>query len=275
MRKIFTLLTLCLLATAAWAQTEIVFTPGETVGTQESVSTNDEMNKDGVVISTTYGAFKTAQYRFGKNAVTTFTSSAGNITKIQFTCTSTNPANGFGDNAGLTFDGNDGTWTGNAAEVVLTTYTKQVRATKIVVTVEGGGLAKPTIKPAAGTYYSPIEVTITCGTNGANIHYTTDGSTPTTNSPKYTAPFTLSTSTTVKAISAKDGDVSDVVEAAYEFQNATPVANIAEFQNAADETVVVFRAATACSFRTTPAGLCSLAPRVRPTRTATSFPLAL
>ena len=40
--------------------------------------------------------------------------------------------------------------------------------------------------------------------------YTTDGSTPTAESPVYSEAFTLSATTTVKAIAIKDGQSSEV-----------------------------------------------------------------
>ena len=237
MRKFFTLLTMCLLFSAAWAETVVTFIPGETVGTQETVSTSDVMSKDGITISTTYGAFKAQQYRFGMNAVTTITSEIGNITKIEFTgASANNPISGFGDNPGMTYDGNDGTWIGDADEIVLTTRVKQARASKIVVYVGGSGLAAPRINPAGGTYFEPFQVTISCATAGAKIHYTTNGSNPTTSSQQFTAPFTVSSNMTIKAISALDGEVSPVVVADYVFSDRTGLGALAGI---ADNTDVV------------------------------------
>lgn len=54
------------------------------------------------------------------------------------------------------------------------------------------------------SFKGSTSVTITCGTPGAKIYYTTDGSTPTTASTEYTGAFTLSDTATVKAIAAKD-----------------------------------------------------------------------
>ena len=48
------------------------------------------------------------------------------------------------------------------------------------------------------------------GPAGAEIHYTTDGSTPTAESTLYSEAFTLSDTTTVKAIAIKDGVSSQV-----------------------------------------------------------------
>jgi len=51
-----------------------------------------------------------------------------------------------------------------------------------------------------GFYTSPMSLTITCTEPGATIRYTIDGTLPTTSSPIYTAPISLSTTKVVKAI---------------------------------------------------------------------------
>ncbi|MBR5653834.1 MAG: endonuclease [Prevotella sp.] len=61
-------------------------------------------------------------------------------------------------------------------------------------------VATPTIYPTSGTYIGEQTVTITCSTEGATIHYTTDGTMPTATSDIYNEPFTVSESTVVKAI---------------------------------------------------------------------------
>ena len=48
------------------------------------------------------------------------------------------------------------------------------------------------------------------GPDGAEIHYTTDGSTPTSESTLYSEAFSLSETTTVKAIAIKDGVSSEI-----------------------------------------------------------------
>jgi hypothetical protein len=244
MRKVFTLLTMCLLAATVWGQTVITFIPGQTTGNNETAQGADSMTKDGITISTTSGGLKAAQYRFAKGSVTTVSSAIGNIISIEFTCSASGTEKYgpgcFASQTGYSYEGNVGTWVGSAESVEFTAESNQVRATQIVVTVGEAGLAKPTINPASGTFYAPIEVNITCGTNGAKIYYTTNGSDPSTSSTQFTAPFTVSSNTTVKAISAKDGEVSDVVSAEYTFATATAVNSIAAFQNAADGTVLVF-----------------------------------
>ncbi len=80
----------------------------------------------------------------------------------------------------------------------------------------------PVISPAGGTYNGAQQVTITDTTSGSSIYYTTDGSTPTTGSTKYTAPFQLSTGTTVQAIASASGYLQSAVSSAtYSFNTQT------------------------------------------------------
>ena len=59
--------------------------------------------------------------------------------------------------------------------------------------------AAPTFSPAAGTYSSAQAVTISTATPSAKIYYTTNGSTPTTSSPVYAGPITVSATETLVA----------------------------------------------------------------------------
>lgn len=69
--------------------------------------------------------------------------------------------------------------------------------------------SSPLMTPAATpliTIASPSgSVTITCGTAGATIYYTTDGSDPTTSSSVYSGAFTVDNGVTVKAIAVATG----------------------------------------------------------------------
>ncbi|WP_298461414.1 chitobiase/beta-hexosaminidase C-terminal domain-containing protein [uncultured Cellulomonas sp.] len=71
----------------------------------------------------------------------------------------------------------------------------------------------PVIDPSSGTFSGSKTVTITSATQGAEIFYTLDGSTPTTDSTAYTGPFALTQSATIKAVAAVGDDVSDVTTA--------------------------------------------------------------
>ena len=84
------------------------------------------------------------------------------------------------------------------------------------------------VKPAilGDTYFlESSEVSMTCTTDGAEIRYTLDGSDPTASSTLYENPFSLTATTTVKAIAVKGTDVSAIAEK--EFTKAT-VKTVAE-----------------------------------------------
>ncbi len=82
----------------------------------------------------------------------------------------------------------------------------------------------PEFSPATGVTFSPtVAVALSCGTEGATIRYTVDGSNPTGASTPYTAPITLSATTTVKARAYKEGMLaSDIVSATYTLGTPTP-----------------------------------------------------
>ena len=69
-------------------------------------------------------------------------------------------------------------------------------------------LASPTI--SGTTPFAETTSVSMSGPDGAEIRYTTDGSAPTSESTLYSEAFTLSDTTTVKAIAIKDGESSEV-----------------------------------------------------------------
>lgn len=84
-------------------------------------------------------------------------------------------------------------------------------------TVGAGGtgtVATPTFSPGGGNYSSAVSVSMADATAGAVIHYTTNGTTPTKYSKKYTAPVSVSTATTLKAIAVKTGLKSSAIASA-------------------------------------------------------------
>ncbi len=82
----------------------------------------------------------------------------------------------------------------------------------------------PEFSPATGVTFSPtVAVALSCGTDGATIRYTVDGSDPTEASPAYAEPIVLSETTTVKARAYKEGMLaSDIVSATYTRGTPTP-----------------------------------------------------
>jgi len=77
-------------------------------------------------------------------------------------------------------------------------------------------VADPVFNPPFGTVAKGTRVTITCKTEGAEIWYTTNGTTPQKGPPsiKYTGPFIINATTTIKAIAVKDGWTSSNVKKA-------------------------------------------------------------
>ena len=75
-------------------------------------------------------------------------------------------------------------------------------------TSETPSIAAPVI--SGNTPFAESTTVSMSGPDGAEIHYTTDGSNPTAQSQLYSEPFTLSASANVKAIAIKDGNSSQV-----------------------------------------------------------------
>jgi hypothetical protein len=66
-------------------------------------------------------------------------------------------------------------------------------------------VAAPAITPPSQSFDGSISVSISSGTAGATIYYTTNGTAPTSASSRYTGPFTLSATATVQAIGVLKG----------------------------------------------------------------------
>ncbi len=71
-------------------------------------------------------------------------------------------------------------------------------------------VATPTFSHDNGNYETEQTVEILCETEGAEIYYTTDETTPSASSKLYTAPIAVSETTTLKAIAIKGEDMSAV-----------------------------------------------------------------
>ena len=110
--------------------------------------------------------------------------------------------------------------------------------------VEGLNPKEPIVSPDSGTIFEGSQtVSMSCPTEGATIHYTTDGSEPTAESPVYKR-FKISGKTTVKAVAEKDGMLSEVVTAEYALgQCADPVFSLAdgaEFEHSNQEVSIAW-----------------------------------
>ena len=164
----FTLMAVMMLICGAIsAQTVVTFT----AGTDKSEGAT--LTKDGITLTlkegtstSGLGKLATAEYRFYKGNILTVSSTIGNITNIEFTCTANNTTKWgpgcFAAQNGYTFKDKVGTWVGNATSVVFTAESAQVRAKTIKVTV--GGAAGET-KKAAKLAFSEEKVNHEVGTD--------------------------------------------------------------------------------------------------------------
>ena len=95
--------------------------------------------------------------------------------------------------------------------------TYDVTFSRLMPTASAGKAAVPSISPKGGA--TPAEVTLTCATPGAAIHYTLDGSYPAPDaegSTLYAAPFTVAAGALLRAVASLDGaQQSDVASALF------------------------------------------------------------
>ena len=177
-----------------------------------------------------YYASGAAVRLYPKNKMTI--TSSKEITKIVLTF-------GSGDNNNeITTDVNtysNGTWTGSANSVTFTvggTSGHRRIAAVTVTTAEGSTVTAPTITPDGGDILASQQISLSAE-DGASIYYTINGDNPTTSSTLYTAPFTLNSGATVKAIAVKDGVSSTVTSATFNVVAGVPT--IAEALNTTEQ----------------------------------------
>jgi hypothetical protein len=79
-----------------------------------------------------------------------------------------------------------------------------------------GETEPPVASPVSGTEFeTTLNVTLTAPTPGSTIYYTLDGTTPTTSSLQYAGPFSLVSTTTIRAFAQAGGNDSLVVDFTY------------------------------------------------------------
>lgn len=233
MKKFLSLVVLSLLTVGAWAS-EITINMNNVDLTWTATGDDQTTTSQGITLYLAKGTSNTAtsqglqsgHIRVYKGSSLTV-SAASAITKIVVTTTG---GDGYAADGFTVTEGTyaDGIWTGSAASVTLTASGHQVRVSKLVITLDDGSVATPYFSPAEGTYYGPTDVSIH-GQEGATVYYTLDGTNPTTSSAVYSAPITISQTTTVKAMAVLNGNNSDVASATYTIEAAPSVANIAAY----------------------------------------------
>lgn len=164
----FTLMAVMMLICGAIsAQTVVTFTAGTDMSEGATLTKGSiTLTLDKGTSTSGLGKLATAEYRLYKGNILTVSSTIGNITNIEFTCTANNTAKYgpgcFAAQNGYTFKDKVGTWVGNATSVDFTSESAQVRAKTIKVTV--GGAAGET-KKAAKLAFSEEKVNHEVGTD--------------------------------------------------------------------------------------------------------------
>lgn len=163
----------------------------------------------------------------------TVTAPAGKeIAQIIFTCNSKASSVKFNIN---TTQGTltDKTWTGKENTVTFNVG-GNTQLTNIIVTLASADDVTPPTISGTTPFDGETEVTIEAA-DGADIYYTTDGTTePTTASTHYTGAFKINATTTVKAIAVIGGKSSSVASKTF---TKTEIMTIAEAQAAEANTV--------------------------------------
>lgn len=174
----YSLMSLLMLVCGSMFAQTVTF---EVANDHTDAETTLTLTKSGVTLEIQKGSGTSAgklqrndNYRFYKGNNLIISSATGNITKIVFTCTAKGTSDygpsGFAEQDGYSYtaDSNEGTWTGNSAKVEFS-LTKQVRATKIVVTI---GEASGDTKKSAGLAFSAETVDYELGTQFVSPTFT-------------------------------------------------------------------------------------------------------
>lgn len=139
MRKLFSFIAAVLFAGSMMAA-EVTITPANCGWSSDAEAQSGVV--EGVTVAVGNGLASETELRIYKNQVLTISADV-NITKIVFTCTANGAAKYgpgcFAAQDGYTFDaeGPTGTWEGEAKSITFTAESNQVRATSIVVTLDG------------------------------------------------------------------------------------------------------------------------------------------
>lgn len=137
---------LALISSITFAQ--VTFDANVDKGKQTINGSPDQVSKDGVTLSGTDAALaavhyktKKGEYRFYASSSVTLSATDKNIVKVEMTCSvdKRHAASNFAAQDGLVIAKETATWTGKATSITFKT-TQQVRAYKVVVTLEGGAV---------------------------------------------------------------------------------------------------------------------------------------
>jgi len=163
--------------------------------------------------SVSTGAYKALEViHTGREAAAIFSdlTESKALTSIPNPTTTDRTANYIGQSAGGNY------FAGRIAEIMLwdriLTPNERLQVQAYLIgryALASGTVVRPTISPLSGVYTGNQQVTMTAFP-GASIHYTLTGVDPTGSSPTYSAPITVTDTTTVKALAKQVSTVSAV-----------------------------------------------------------------
>ena len=174
MKKITLLLSAMLMTVMSFGAV-VTFDADADKGNATETAAAFTVTKDGITLDVTQGRLGSfsgeTHYRIYKSQTLTIKSTVGAITSVQFTCTAEGDAQ-YGPgcftvaDGSYTYSGAVGTWTGSATEITFSATTNQVRASQIVVAIDGdvipgGGNGGGNDNDSTGTV-PPAEGVITC-----------------------------------------------------------------------------------------------------------------
>lgn len=90
-------------------------------------------------------------------------------------------------------------------------------------------IVKPSFSVEEGAVEKGTSLTLSTTTEGADIYYTTDNTTPTSGSTKYTGAISINSAVTIKAVAVKGSEASVVASASYTIKKVgTPTFSVVE-----------------------------------------------
>ena len=217
---------------SATNMTDEVFTVTQvvTAAPTYTISAIDDQTLDAVTEGYASGTQDTNTITVNRTGTGTLSNVAASLNGVQASAFELSPLsattlNSTTPSATFTVKAKDGLTVGIYTATVTVTadsLANEVFTVTQVVTAQGQ-VAAPFASPGGGSVTAGTQVSLTSLTNGAVIHYTLDGSTPTANSPIYSTPITVSAAMTLKAVAVKnDMLTSSIFRASYTIAAPSP-----------------------------------------------------
>jgi len=157
-------------------------------------------------------ASRTGTYQLSGNGITTTSIDLTDAANANFSGVYTKASSSTGNYVAFSFNATGFTLTAIPGAASDATARAPVNGFQIVPH-PGASTANPTFSPPGGSYSQPVSVTLSDATAGAAIFYTTDGTTPTTASTRYTGPILISSTAAIKAIATSAGSTQSAIVA--------------------------------------------------------------